>query len=88
MGIFFSKSNTKKEIVIEKEYIQQEKICILCSKLLEDESYIHCNTGNNYYHYSCLEKEKTHLQSCESCKRVHQKIKLLTYCLRVKHFYS
>lgn len=85
MGIFFSKLGTNKEIVIEKEYIQQEKLCAICSTSIEDDSYIHCKTSNNYYHYSCLEKEKTHLQSCEPCREIHQKIKVILYCIKINN---
>lgn len=85
MGIFFSKLNTNKEIVIEKEYIQQEKLCTICATSIEDDSYIHCKTSNNYYHYSCLEKEKTHLLSCEPCREIHQKIKVILYCIKINN---
>ena len=83
MGGFFSKLDTDKEIIIQKEYIQQEKLCTICSTSIEDDSYIHCDSSNNYYHYSCLEKEKTHLQSCESCRKIHQKIKVILYCIKI-----
>ena len=83
MGVFFSNSNTEKELLIKKEYIQQEHLCALCNNYIEKDSYIICGSTNVYYHFKCLTNDM-HLQSCESCKRLHEKIGFFSKCLKIK----
>ena len=83
MGGFFSNLNIEKELLIKKEYIQQEKLCALCNKHIEKDSYIICGNTNAYYHSNCL-TNNTHLQSCVSCKRLHEKMQIFSKCLKIK----
>ena len=82
MGGFFSNSNIEKDLLVKKEYILQENLCALCNNHIEKDSYIICGNTNAYYHYKCL-TNNTHLQSCESCKRLHEKIQIFSKCLKI-----
>jgi hypothetical protein len=84
MGFLFSKSKIEDEAFIQKEYIQQEKLCTLCDKPIEKDSYIICGNTNAYYHYKCLIVNDNHLQTCVSCKRLHEKMHIFSKCLQIK----
>lgn len=84
MGFLFSKSKIEDEAFIQKEYIQQEKLCTVCDKPIEKDSYIICGNTNAYYHYKCLIVNDSHLQSCVSCKRLHKKMHIFSKCLQIK----
>ena len=49
MGGLFSKTKIENEAFIQNEYIQQEKLCTLCNKPIEKDSYIICGNTNVYF---------------------------------------
>ena len=45
--------------------------CKICEMPIENDSYISCKRSNYKYHLRCLVDDETHLNDCNSCKKMY-----------------